>query len=382
MQATTCGAAHALATRSIAAADAPGSDVSVAPGRALLARVALFDGDVDAAATHAEAAYRVGLTAGGFDLGAAAPVHVWVLLRQGRLDEAEAVAELLGRQVGRHDTLARVQVALVRLALAASGARVRPTSSAPSGVCGICASSGTHSSSARRDSSCPRSRRATRVARGDGVPPLHVLVLGPAAIRVGDRELTRTDWKSHKALEVACFLALAEPRGAGREAIIEAVWPDRDPDKGRTLLRTALSEIRRVLEPLRPAGEPSSYLDASADRVVLHATTDLAAARALAAAGSPRDALAQFRGGFFEDDPYAEWANDDRRAAETLLLEVADRVAADPSVAAEERIAAFELLIEKEDWRSEHYTRLAALYRELGDEPAARSAERRRDFEE
>jgi DNA-binding SARP family transcriptional activator len=178
---------------------------------------------------------------------------------------------------------------------------------------------------------------------------------------------------------VVKYLAVAGDRGTEREEVIEAVWPERDPEKGRALLRTALSEIRRVLEPGRPPGEASAYLSTSADRVVLHATTDLAEARRLASAGEAAAALALFRDELLSEDPYADWAFDHRRAAGGLRLELADRVAADESAGMRVRTEALELLLAAEPWRDQLHNRLIGLHRSSGDEAAARAAERRRD---
>jgi DNA-binding SARP family transcriptional activator len=208
-----------------------------------------------------------------------------------------------------------------------------------------------------------------------------VRLLGPCRVEVGGQELPLSAWKSHKALEVLQYLAMAGERGTHREEVIEAVWPERDPQKGRMLLRAALSEIRRRLEPGRQAGEPSQFLHTVGDRVRVEASIDVAEARALAKAGRPTEALARFRGELLEDSPYLEWAFDERRSAESLRLELAERLAGDPDAAVVDRAGAFEALIAAEPWRSELYERLAAVHREAGDEAAARAAERRRDAE-
>jgi DNA-binding SARP family transcriptional activator len=298
-------------------------------------------------------------------------VHAWTLLDRGEHEEAAAVADLLQARVGRHDVAARLQVALIRLALATAPkertkaeARVRDLRALGFG---------------------PLEAQARALCRSLGAGPadaaLRVLVLGPTEVDIGDRHLARGDWKSQKALDVLQVLALAGERGATREHVIEAVWPDRDPDKGRTLLRQALSEIRRTLEPMRPAGESSKFLHTTLDRLQLTATTDLADAHDRAST-SARAALTLFRGPFLADDPYSEWADEERRAATTFRLELAERVASDEDAPIKERVAASELLIDAESWREEHYNRLAALHRAAGDEAAARSAERRRDFDE
>jgi DNA-binding SARP family transcriptional activator len=179
-------------------------------------------------------------------------------------------------------------------------------------------------------------------------------------------------------LEVLAYLALRGQRGAQREEIIEAVWPDREPEKGRMLLRAALSEIRRRLEPGRPAGEPSRFLVTSGERIVLVATVDAASATAHAKAGQAAEALAQFRGQLLEDMPYSDWATDDRGVLATLRAELADRTARDESAPVGDRIAALELLIATEPWRADLYDLLFRVHTMFGNDAAAVEVERRR----
>jgi DNA-binding SARP family transcriptional activator len=177
------------------------------------------------------------------------------------------------------------------------------------------------------------------------------------------------------------YLALPGDRGAQREEVIEAVWPDRDPQKGRVLLRAALAEVRRRLEPGRQTGESSRYLETTGDRVSVDAVTDIAEARALAAAGDAAAAFSLFRGDLLDDNPYVEWVFDERRSAEALRLELAERVVADPAVDGATRTRAAEMIVAAEPWRTEVFDQLAAAHRAAGDEAAARAAERRRESE-
>ena len=118
---------------------------------------------------------------------------------------------------------------------------------------------------------------------------------------------------------------------------------------------------------------------AAGERVVVAATTDLRQVRALARAGRAVEALELFRGDLLEDNPYVEWAFDERRSVEHLRTELAERVADDAAAPLATRAAALELLLGAEPWRVELYDRLAAVHRDAGDEAGARAAERRRD---
>jgi hypothetical protein len=102
-----------------------------------------------------------------------------------------------------------------------------------------------------------------------------VTILDAHTVQVDGRVVESSDWKSKKALEVLTALALYGRSGARREQIIEEVWPSWPPDKGRTLLRTALSDIRRVLEPGRPPGDKSRFISTNEDRILLDGLVDV-----------------------------------------------------------------------------------------------------------
>jgi DNA-binding SARP family transcriptional activator len=365
--------ATAHATSSRAAAASPDADLTEAPGLSVLARVALARPDRESARDDAERAYGLAVAADGFDLAAAAPAHAWLLVERGDLDEATAVMELVNRRVGRHDAYAKLHVQLVRAAVATARGDREALRRAESALHLIRQGGFAVVEAQARAMLSPLAGRAE--------PALRVDVLGPSRIEVSGDAVPIGSWKSHKAVEVLQYLALAGEKGAHREEVIEAVWPDRDPQKGRMLLRAALSEIRRRLEPGRQAGEPSQFLVTLGDRARIQATTDLDEARALARDGRPAEALARFRGELLQDNPYVEWAFEERRAAEHLRAELAERVAADADHPTASRVAALEVLLAAEPWREELYDRLAAVHREAGDEPGARAAERRRDGE-
>ena len=153
------------------------------------------------------------------------------------------------------------------------------------------------------------------------------------------------------------------------------MWPGREPDKGRTLLRTALAEIRRTLEPGRPTGEPGRFLATAGERVALDATTDLAEAAAARDHGDVGTAFALLRPGLAELDGAGDWYDDLRRSVEAERTEVADRVVAGGDGALVG--AALEVLVDAEPWQRSHVDALAAWHRDRGDEPAARAVERR-----
>jgi LuxR family maltose regulon positive regulatory protein len=60
-----------------------------------------------------------------------------------------------------------------------------------------------------------------------------------------------------------------------REALVDALWPDLPPDKGRANLRATLAHLRRELEPERTAGEAPFHLRQRGDDVWLHRSEQL-----------------------------------------------------------------------------------------------------------
>lgn len=350
------------------AASAKNGDATEAPGRSVMAIVALLRDRMDIAATEAQAAWATGADAGGFDLACGAIAECWVHLRGGNHEEAVAVCEQLERRVGRQDFFARVHAALVRLEAARIVGVGEEIGRAQRRVHDL-----------RHAGYAPLERLADRVFHRDvreaGVESLSIHLLGDLAIAVDGSIVAPARWRSKKALEVLRYLAYAGTRGARREEVIEAVWPEREPEKGRTLLRTALADIRKSLEPGRQAGEPSRFLTTTGDRVVVTCRTDLGDAEVAARAGDPATAFTLLAPGLGEIDEPAEWWEELARHVSRLRAEAADRVASvgDPDL----RARAMEALIDAEPWRKDLYDALAAVHRDAGDEAAARAVERR-----
>ncbi|MEM9513763.1 MAG: hypothetical protein AAGA42_02810 [Actinomycetota bacterium] len=332
--------------------------------------VALTAGEPDALGVI-EAAY--GAADGGDDLAASGPLLAWGLLAADRGDEAVAIAEELERRLGPAHRLGRVHGAVIRER----------------------ASRGTDRATHERDERRLRDLRATGFAMverlADAVIPARgvggstgavanggaavvVALLGTHEVRLQSGVVGRSVWKSKKALDVLSVLALAGGGGRRREEVIEAVWPGRPPDKGRTLLRTALSEIRRTLEPGRPAGEPSAYVSSVEDRLVLDGTTDLDVATANIGE-APGDAFAVLNVGVAPEVMAAEWGAELVGVVERHGVDAASRVA-DGTGPADERIAALEFLRDAEPWSRGHVDALIELYRAGGNDAAATAVER------
>ncbi|MGI8875120.1 MAG: BTAD domain-containing putative transcriptional regulator [Egibacteraceae bacterium] len=167
---------------------------------------------------------------------------------------------------------------------------------------------------------------------------VEVRVLGPFQVRRQGEVVPLAAWRSRKARDLLRILVAKRGRPVPREELIEALWPEEDPERTGQRLSVALSTLRRVLDPdrrfdadrfVRTADQAVSLdlaqVVVDAERFLVDVTAGLvaidsdrvAAARLLAAADRA------YAGDAFEDSPYEPWAGplrDEVRAAHIALL--------------------------------------------------------------
>lgn len=133
-------------------------------------------------------------------------------------------------------------------------------------------------------------------------------------------------------LGLLALLARAHPGGLGRDKLVAYLWPERDTEHARNLLRQALHALRKALpeDAIRSAGD-ELRLDPGAVRV------DVSEFEAALEAGEPERALELHRGpfldGFFipETVEFERWAERERallRAGYRNALEALAQAAA------------------------------------------------------
>src|SRR5687768_4596006 len=81
---------------------------------------------------------------------------------------------------------------------------------------------------------------------------LRIWLLGDFRVWVGGRAVGEAGWRLRKARSVVKLLALAPGQRLHREQLVEALWPDLDPEPALNNLKIALHVARYALEP--PAG--------------------------------------------------------------------------------------------------------------------------------
>ncbi len=186
---------------------------------------------------------------------------------------------------------------------------------------------------------CSHARDATKRLRSLGVFQVHgrpltdetvslqvaVRVLGGFDVRVDQRPVPLTAWRSRQARTLVKILAARRGRPVTRDRLCELLWPDADPARTGHRLSVLLATVRGVLDPQR-AWPPDHYVaadlrglwldlrhvDLDADRLL----RDAAVAAELMDAGDPERAReilsevdARYHGPAFEDEPYEDWAD-------------------------------------------------------------------------
>ena len=170
---------------------------------------------------------------------------------------------------------------------------------------------------------------------GDSVGMVEIRVLGSLRVRGRDGTVIPIEaWKTRKTRDLLRLLALRAGELVPAEQVVDELWSDVPPDKGRASLRTAAFNIRRLLGPAHLVREADAltlrgaWVDAVALQALAGAAQQLFRGRELGRGlAVARQAAALYGGELAADEPYAEWAVLDRERLQllygTLLLEAA-----------------------------------------------------------
>jgi DNA-binding SARP family transcriptional activator len=168
-------------------------------------------------------------------------------------------------------------------------------------------------------------RRRTDPHWVDG-PQLRIRALGRTEVASGETSLGG-GWLAQRPGQLLKYLVSQRTRTVLQDEIAFALWPE-SPYDAQGSVRHTLHQLRRRLEPRRPNRAPSHFIvtrEGSYGLASNHVTVDADAFEALAReslslleidpprarAGLER-ALHLYRGDFLADEPYAEWALDER----------------------------------------------------------------------
>jgi two-component SAPR family response regulator len=182
-----------------------------------------------------------------------------------------------------------------------------------------------------------------------------------------------TGWRTVKARDLLAYLVLGGDRPVTRDQIVEALWPEADPESGQTLLHTSLYQLRRAL---KPAGDGVINFAGGAYRLDRQGLdVDLERFQRLAAAGGAdawRQAAALYRGDLLEGTDYP-WCEAPRIRARTTYLDVLRNLAQHFESANQpgQAIPWLQLLIQVDPLSEDGHTGLMACYADTGNRGAA-----------
>ena len=155
------------------------------------------------------------------------------------------------------------------------------------------------------------------------------------SLRVGDRLIAGGAIR-RKALALLAFL-LSRPGGSATpDQLVEALWPDMDPDAGLNSIHQTIYVLRRVIDATYRAGASPEYLHFDPDIVWLD--RELIASRSwqclelLSRRGADVDTVnsvvASYRARFAIDFTYEEWASEYRERLHSLFLGLVEQAVA------------------------------------------------------
>lgn len=178
--------------------------------------------------------------------------------------------------------------------------------------------------------------RNRRPPGGDCVSELlECRLLGTFRVRTSDGTVVEPRaWRTSKTRDLFRMLAVAG-RVVPADRIVDALWPDVDPQRGRASLRTAASQVRQVIGEQHLARHDGGFeltdvwVDATAfTAAVTVARQRLSTGDRAGGVAAAWEAVTLYSGDLCEDEPYADWVVHDRdrlRAVlRQLLLETAD----------------------------------------------------------
>lgn len=178
-------------------------------------------------------------------------------------------------------------------------------------------------------------RRRRSDARWQTEPELRIRALGWTNIEALEDSL-ETDWLAQRPGQILKYLVCERARVVMVDEIAESIWPDGGAGSIGNA-RYSIHRLRMKLEPRRAAHDPPAFVVARAggyalDRARIWIDVDeferavkegRAAMLYVDSAGATQHlehAMGLYRGAFLADEPYAQWASDERHRLAGLAI--------------------------------------------------------------
>ncbi len=213
-------------------------------------------------------------------------------------------------------------------------------------------------------------------------PKAYIEDLGRVSLQIGDQLIAGTSIR-RKVLSLLAYLLTRPQFSASREQVIDALWPEMEPEAGANSLNQTSYFLRHILEPNATEDAAANLLDSKADLIWLD--PELVRSRS----SECQDLIAVIRrdpspelvtrlaetytGRFAADFMYDDWASGFRDSLHASYLDRVERaIVADTNAGAFERALSVAQLALQADPEAEQIELcLLRLYRRLGATAAA-----------
>jgi DNA-binding SARP family transcriptional activator len=218
---------------------------------------------------------------------------------------------------------------------------------------------------------------------------LRIYTFGPFRVLRDGRPIAVSAWRSQQTRTVLKVLLTRRGRVVPADQLLEILWPEDDPDTGRSRLHVRVSQLRRALDGDNPSAfvltveggyvfdpEADCWVDAVAFEAHAQQGRRLQADGALAEAITAYEtARALYRGDYLEEELYEDWAFAERERLRasflTMLTELAEAYAQQGRY--RRAIACCRDVLSADPCRESVYVRLMLYYYYAGERPRALS---------
>jgi DNA-binding SARP family transcriptional activator len=163
---------------------------------------------------------------------------------------------------------------------------------------------------------------------------LRIQLLGRFEVWRGSTPIPAAEWRGQKTRDLLKILLLGRGHYLAKDQLIEWLWPGADPQAAENNLRSAVSDLRRLLEPDLARGRASAFIATRRDGYCFNLDAGdwvdvLEFERAVRSSSRAEweATLQAYPGDLLEEDPYAEWASAERARLRGLRLDLLGRVA-------------------------------------------------------